>query len=93
MPEQPEEMRLHENVKMVGLRATVTAVGFLKLVGELADAGVLDQAAVGRIKQAIFKEITLGGPTTGRAEYERTTQQRIDRLFSGEVQLERVPAD
>jgi hypothetical protein len=93
MTEQPEEMRLHENVKMVGLRATVTAVGFLKLVGELKDAGVLDEAAVGRIKQAIFKEITLGGPVGGRAEYERTTQQRIDRLFSGEAQLERVPAD
>jgi hypothetical protein len=90
--EEREEKRLHDSVRMVGLRATVTAVGLLTLVGELVKAGVLDEAAVGRIKDAIVKEITLGGPTVGREEYERTIRQRIDGLFTGEQRLESVPA-
>jgi hypothetical protein len=89
--EEREEKRLHDSVRMVGLRATVTAVGFLTLVSELTRAGVLDEPAVGRIKEAVVKEITLGGPTVGRDEYERTIRQRIDRLFAGEQRLEGVP--
>lgn len=90
--EEREEKQLHDSLRMVGLRATVTAVGLLKLVGELARAGVLEEAAVGRIKEAIIKEITLGGPTVGREEYERTIRQRIDRLFAGQERLEPAPS-
>jgi hypothetical protein len=81
----------HELISFVGLRAHATAVGLLQLSIELARAGVLDQAAISRIKDAIFDDLALGRPASLRQEeFERTTRLRLDRLFAGE---EKLPAD
>ena len=79
-----DEKRIHDSVNLVGLRAHATAVGFLTLTRELARAGVLDEAAVERIKESIVKELSLGrSRATSAEEFERATRHRLDLLFSG----------
>ncbi len=78
----------HDLIGFVGLRAHATAVGLLQLSMELVRAGVLDQDAISRIKQAIFDDLALSRPySLPQAEFERTTRLRLDRLFSGEERL------
>lgn len=75
--------QLHDTLGFVGLRAQATAVGLLQLTAELVKAGVLDDDAVGRIKQAIFDDLALTRPTSqAKTDYEATLQRRLDRLFS-----------
>ena len=87
-----DEKRLHDSMRIVGLRATVTAVGLLKLTRELVDAGVLQEAALDRIKTAMVKELSLNKPAAiSKEEYERNMRKRLDGLFAGEQKLEPVP--
>ena len=89
--DQAEERRLHDQVGFVGLRAQATAVGFLQLCTELCRAGVLDQAAMDRIKEAIAKELALSRP---RANYQtelESSRKRLDDLFEGRVEIWREP--
>ncbi|MGZ3403228.1 MAG: hypothetical protein ACXWKN_08220 [Phenylobacterium sp.] len=80
--DESEELRLHETVSFVGLRAQATAVGLLQLSAELVRAGVLDKAAVDRIKDAIAKDISLSRPrSVSRDEYMGLVRQRLDGLF------------
>ncbi len=88
------ERQLHQSIDFVGLRAHATAVGLLQLTSELVRAGVLGNDAVGRIKDAIARDLMLSRPrTVPAAEFERSTRARLDRIFSGEQPLERDPAD
>lgn len=81
--DEREEKRLHDAVSMTGLRAQATAVGLLQLTAELRRAGVLDEAAVARIKDAIAKDLTLATPNhTPKEEYEGGIRRRLDDLFS-----------
>ncbi len=83
-----DDQRLHETIEFVGLRAHATAVGFLQLSRELVAAGVLDDNAVDRIKDAIGRELALSRPRTlSKEEHARATRARLDRLFAGEEQL------
>ena len=80
-----EEQRLHDAVGFVGLRAQATAVGLLQLSLELRRAGVIDEAAVSRIKDAIAKDITLSCPrSTPKVAFLANIRRRLDRLFAGE---------
>ena len=54
-----EVRKLHHEVDFVGLRAQATSVGFIQLCSELCRAGVLDEAALDRIKEAIARELEL----------------------------------
>lgn len=73
---------LHETLEFMGLRAQATTVGLLQLCAELARAGVLDDAAIRGIKEAIFREITVTHPRGyNRAEFEETLRQRLDKIF------------
>jgi hypothetical protein len=74
---------LHRTLEFIGLRAQATTVGLVQLCAELVAAGVLKDEAIGRIKEAIFREITVTH-TRGynRAEFERTLRQRLDSIFS-----------
>jgi hypothetical protein len=90
--DEREEKRIHDNVSLVGLRAHATAVGFVTLARELAKAGVLDDAAVERIKEAIVKELSLTrSRATSAEEFERTTRHRLDGLFAGEEAVGETP--
>jgi hypothetical protein len=84
-----EGKKLHDAIGFVGLRAHATAVGLIQLTTELADAGVLDQDAVGRIKTKIAQDLALSMPPhANREDFEAQTAQRLDKLFSGEEKLE-----
>ena len=83
-----EEQRLHDTISFVGLRAQATSVGLLQLSCELRRAGVLDDAAIGRVKDAIAKEITLSCPrSVSKIEFENDVRARLDRLFAGEEKV------
>jgi hypothetical protein len=78
-----EGKKLHDTLSFVGLRAQATAVGLLQLSIELIKVGVLDEAAVTRIKQAIFNDIALSRPSSqAKDEYEATLHRRLDDLFT-----------
>lgn len=90
--DEREEARLHDNVSLVGLRAHATAVGLVKLTAELVRAGVLEEAAVDRIKDAIVKELSLSrGRAVSREEFERSTRARLDAIFTGEQPVGDAP--
>ena len=80
-----EEQRLHDAVSFVGLRAQATAVGLLQLSNELRRAGVIDENAVDRIKDAIARDISLSCPRSQpKREFLTGIRQRLDRLFAGQ---------
>ena len=84
---------VHDLISFVGLRAHATAVGLLQLSAELVKAGVLQEDAVTRIKAAIADELELSRPSTvSKAEFDRTTRRRLDRLFAGDEKLAPGPA-
>ena len=90
--DEREERRLHDSMRIVGLRATATAIGFFTLSAELVRAGVMDQEALARIKEAMVKELALDGPPgTSKAEYEQSIRHRLDGLFAGTEKLTDLP--
>lgn len=80
-----EDKKLHDLIDLVGMRAQATTVGLVQLSIELRRAGVLEQAAVDRIKDAIAQEICLTRPKAIPHEHFRENlRTRLDRLFAGE---------
>jgi hypothetical protein len=83
-----EDKKLHDMIGFIGLRAQATAVGLLQLSTELKRAGVLDDASIGRITDAIAKEIFLSRPQSFYNEdFDANLRGRLNRLFSGEESL------
>ena len=86
------EKRLHNQIDLLGLRAQATSVGFITLARELVRAGVLSEEALGRIKEAIVKELCLSRPAAVSAqEFAGTVRLRLDHLFAGEDAVGRAP--
>jgi len=80
--ETEQARELHRTLEFIGLRAQATTVGLIQLCAELVHAGVLQDEAVQRIKDAIFREITVTHPRGyNRAEFERTLRARLDAIF------------
>lgn len=78
-----KQKRLHFDLANVGLRAQATAVGLVQLCRELERANVLDEAAVGRIKDAIADELAVTVPRPlASAGYRQEVRDRLDRLFT-----------
>lgn len=89
-----EDKHLHDSIDLVGLRAQATTVGLIQLTIELRKAGVLDHAAVDRIKSAIANEIALTLPKSGsQDELQEHLRIRLDRLFAGEESVGEVTAE
>ena len=85
---QPNSRQLHEAVTFLGLRAQATAVGMITIAVELRRAGALDDAAIDRIKDAIFNDLALSCPRSqSRAAFEATLRHRIDALFAGQERV------
>ncbi|WP_420143671.1 hypothetical protein [Sphingobium sp.] len=83
-----KEKKLHFDLTNVGLRAQATAVGLLQLCRELRSAGVLDDAAIDRIKGAIACDIEVSAPrSVASPEYRREVRTRLDKLFAGEEKI------
>lgn len=80
-----EDKQLHDTIELIGMRAQATTVGLVQLSIELVRAGVLDQDAIGRIKDVIAKEISLNRPRSIPVEnFQENLRNRLDRLFSGD---------
>ena len=77
-----EARELHNSLEFIGLRAQATTVGLLQLCAELVKAGILDDAAVQRIKDAIRVELNLSHRKGHyREEFDTTLRQRLDAIF------------
>ena len=80
--EKAEARKLHDTLGLVGLRAHATAVGFVQLCAELLKAGVIDDPAVSRIKDAIAKDIIVTRTATrGQEDFEASLRRRLDSLL------------
>ena len=87
-----DQRKLRETVDLLGFRAQATAVGLVQLSIELVHAGVLDDAAVSRIKDSICGDIMLSRPSSvDRGEYEQTIRRRLDALFAGDEPIGKAP--
>lgn len=83
-----KQKKLHFDLTNVGLRAQATAAGLLQLCLELRRAGVLDDAAIERIKGAIACDIEVAAPrSVATADYRRDIRARLDKLFAGEERV------
>jgi hypothetical protein len=88
MPVSAEHKKLHFDLTNVGLRAQATAAGLVQLCKELQGAGVLDDAALHRIKGAIADDIVVTAPRSARKDdYRMQVCERLDLIFSGEQKL------
>ncbi|BBD99813.1 hypothetical protein SAMIE_1033140 [Sphingobium amiense] len=82
------EKKLHFDMSNVGLRAHATAAGLLQLCQELRHAGILDEPAIERIKNAIACDIEVSAPrSVATVAFRRDIKTRLDRLFAGEEKL------
>ena len=89
-----DNRQLHLAVDVIGMRAQATAVGLVQLSIELHRAGVLDDASLGRVKQAIGDEISMGRPrSVNKLEFEAQLRARIDRIFAGAEPISPLPTD
>jgi hypothetical protein len=89
-----EDKKLHDAIELIGMRAQATTVGLIQLSVELNRAGVLDDAAIGRIKEAIAKEICLTAPkSVPQQNFGENVRKRLDRLFAGEESLGEARAE
>lgn len=88
MPIGTDQNTVHRDLTNVGLRAQATAAGLVQLCKVLQRAGVIDEKAVQRVKDAIADEIALTAPRPiPRADYRRDVCQRLDLIFSGEQEV------
>jgi hypothetical protein len=86
--DQREDRRLHDAMDFIGLRALATAAGVIQMCNELRRAGVFDEAAVARVKEAMAREIALSRRGSFETEF-KTALQRLDALFAGTEELRR----
>ena len=78
-----ESRRLHSEVNLAGFRAHATAVGLLQLIRELRRAEVLDDAAVGRVRDSVIDELALSRPVhLAEGEFRTRLATRLDKLLA-----------
>ena len=79
---------LHRSLEFLGMRAHATAVGLVQLTLELHRSGLLDGAAVDRIKDAIAQELVEDAPRrASRQTYAADVRKRLDAIFAGQEPL------
>jgi len=78
---QNDQERIHANLEAIGIRASGAAVGLFQLLRELLDVGVLDGAAVNRIKEAVITDLAASRPRSQTlADYQQRVRERMDTL-------------
>lgn len=83
---------LHNAIDFIGMRAQGTAVGLIQLSIELRRAGVLDDGALDRIKDAIADEISRNRPRSiGKQVFQDDVRTRLDRVFAGTEPIMPLP--
>lgn len=85
---------VHFALEFLGIRAQATAMGLVQLCSELRHAGVIDQAAVERVKESIAEEIAAHAPrTVAKQQYLSDIRGRLDRIFAGDEPIGAVPVE
>jgi hypothetical protein len=85
MINEQDHRGVHLALEFLGIRAQATAMGLVQLCLELRRAGVIDEAAVDRVKQAIAEEIVEHAPrTVVKNQYLTDIRGRLDRIFAGD---------
>lgn len=80
--EQAEARELHRTLDFIGLRAHAATVGLIQLCEELMAVGIVDAAAIQRIKDAIHMEISVTrSRMTGHDSFDDTLRTRLDAIF------------
>lgn len=86
--EASDTRKLRETLDLLGIRAQATAAGMVQIAIELHRAGILDDAAVGRIKNSICGDLMLSCPASlDRSDYEANLRKRLDALFLGQARV------
>ena len=81
-----EDERRHTEIELAGFRAHAASVGLLQLLKELRDAGVLDESAISRVRDAIIEELALKRPLRAdAAEFRARIRVRLDRLLASDM--------
>jgi len=88
MSDVREDRRLHDALDFIGLRALATAAAVIQMCTELRRAGVFDEDAVTRVKEAMAREIALSRRGNFETEFKQT-MTRLDALFAGQEELRR----
>lgn len=79
-----DRARVRQIMQFLGLRAQATAMGLVQLCTELRRVGVIDEAALERIKSAIADEVAQNAPRTMvKQVYEKDIRGRLDPVFAG----------
>ena len=77
-----ETRKMHLEVDLAGFRAHAAAVGFLQLIRELRRSGILDDAAVARVRDAVIDELALSRPMrSAENEFRQRLKARLDKLL------------
>ena len=80
--EQTEARELHRTLDFIGLRAHAATVGLIQLCEELLTVGLLDAAALQRIKDAIHMEISVTRSRMSDHDgFDDTLRTRLDAIF------------
>jgi hypothetical protein len=82
-----DDRRFHDQLDFIGVRAHVTATAVLQMCIELQRAGVFDDEAMGRIKDAMAKEVALSRSRGIYADEYANARRRIDEIFAGRGKL------
>ena len=86
--------RVHLALEFLGMRAQATAMGLVQLCTELRRVGVIDQAALDRVKESIAEEIAEHAPrTVAKQQYLTDIRGRLDRIFAGDERIPAVPIE
>jgi hypothetical protein len=92
--ENCDTRKLRETMDLLGMRAQATGAGLVQLMIELHRVGVIDQAAIDRIKDAICGDLMLSRPASvERREYEQSLRRRLDGLFTGQEPMGEKPPE
>lgn len=84
--------RLHTSLEFIGMRAQAVATGLVQMCIELKRANVLDDAAIGRIKDSIAEEIAERAPrSVAKQVYLKNIRERLDRIFEGAEPVGQLP--
>ncbi len=74
--------KLHSEVSLAGFRAHAATVGLLQLIRELRRVEVLDDAAVGRVRDAVVADLALSRPVhETESAFRERLKARLDRLL------------
>lgn len=77
-----EEKRLHDCIGFARMGSQATSVAVLQLCTKLRLAGVLNDGAITRIKEAVAKDIAISQRGCSFQDEVKTSLNHLDKLFS-----------